>query len=50
MPGKELSAQNQTDMIWVCRRLAAALQGGETIAAALDQLATAARSGAKTEV
>ena len=50
MPGKQFSPQDQTDMIWVCRRLAAALQGGEMIASALHELATAARATSKREV
>jgi len=45
MSGKQFSPQDQTDMIWVCRRLAAALQGEERIASALDHLAASAPKG-----
>jgi type II secretory pathway component PulF len=45
MPGKQFSPQDQTDMIWVCRRLAAALQGGETVVSVLDHLSRSAPKG-----
>jgi type II secretory pathway component PulF len=45
MPGKQFSPQDQTDMIWVCRRLAAALQGGETVVSVLDDLSRSAPKG-----
>jgi len=45
MAGKQFSPQDRTDMIWICRRLAAALQGGETVVAVLDDLSRSAPRG-----
>jgi type II secretory pathway component PulF len=51
MPGKQLSAQERSYLIWVCRRLAAALQGAEganvhlTVVSALEELARTAPEG-----
>lgn len=45
MPSQSFSPQDQSNMIWVCRRLAAALQGEGTLVSALDRLARAAPKG-----
>ncbi len=47
MGQKQLSTEDAGDVIWVCRRLAAALQEGATILHALDSLLPTARSGRK---
>ena len=45
MPSQSFSPQDQSDMIWVCRRLAAALQGEDTLLSALDGLVRSAARG-----
>ena len=45
MSHKQLSAQEVTDLIWVCRRLAASLQGGKEIMPAVDALSAQAPPG-----
>ena len=45
MPSQSLSPQDQSHMIWVCRRLAAALHGEDTLVSALDRLARSAPKG-----
>ena len=47
MGQKQLSAEDAGDVIWVCRHLAAALQGETTILQALDLLLPTAHSGRK---